>query len=146
MRIWILLSTLMRINIQCSKIMRIRIRNTACKHTAILVSTNTVLPWYLAANPWSETIITVLRIRIRMFFGPTGSGSGSNSMRYRSGYGYGSGSFYHQDKIVRKTGFLLFWTSLWLFLSFLYFISPKRRTYILWLFILEKWCKWSFKQ
>ncbi len=39
-------------------------------------------------------------------FGPPGSWSGSISQRYRSrsGSGSGSGSFYHQEKIVRKTG------------------------------------------
>jgi hypothetical protein len=34
-------------------------------------------------------------------FGPPGSGSGSIRTRY--GSGSGSGSFYHQEKIVRKT-------------------------------------------
>ncbi len=56
----------------------------------------------------------VLRIRIRIFFGPPGSGSLFINQRYWSGSD--PGSFYHQAKIVKET---LIPTVLWLLVDFL---------------------------
>jgi hypothetical protein len=59
----------------------------------------------------------VLRFKIRMVFGPSGSWSGSVSQRYGSRFRSGSEPFYHHAKIVKKTSIP---TVLWLLYNFLF--------------------------